>query len=100
MPQPSLVVHLCKRDFRHHGVLGECAAAHEVEQALASWKSGGPFWHQAFTLREPAEFDYFTLWNVQEYDRVSWRSKQNLVFEFIHISFNPSENQENLVETW
>lgn len=29
------VVHLCKGDLRHHGVLGERAAAHVVEQVLA-----------------------------------------------------------------
>lgn len=50
------VVHLCKGYLRHHGVLRECAAPHEVEEALAfAGKSGGPIWHQAFTLREPAE---------------------------------------------
>lgn len=54
--QRGPVVHLCEGDLRHHGVLGERAAAHEVEQALAfAGKSGGPVWHQAFTLREPAE---------------------------------------------
>lgn len=50
------MVHLCQGDLRHHSVLGERAAAHEVEQALAfAGKSGGPIWHQAFTLREPEE---------------------------------------------
>lgn len=50
------MVHLCQGDLRHHSVLGERAAAHEVEQALAfAGKPGGPIWHQAFTLREPEE---------------------------------------------
>lgn len=50
------MVHLCQGDLRHHSVLGKRAAAHEVEQALAfAGKSGGPIWHQAFTLRQPEE---------------------------------------------
>lgn len=54
--QRGPVVHLCQGDLRHHSVLGECAAAHEVEQALAfAGKSGGPIRHHAFTLREPEE---------------------------------------------
>lgn len=52
--QRGSVVHLRQGDLRHHGVLGERAAAHEVEQALAfAGEAGGPVRHQAFTLREP-----------------------------------------------
>ena len=54
--QRGLVIHFGQGDLSHHCVLRECAAAHEVEEALAlAGETGGPIWHQAFALSEPGE---------------------------------------------
>lgn len=48
------MVHFGQRDLGHHSELSECAAAHEVEEALAfAGEAGRPVWHQAFALSEP-----------------------------------------------
>lgn len=56
--QRGLRVHFGQRDLSHHSELGEGAAAHEVEEALAfAGETGRPVWHQAFTLSDSGERD-------------------------------------------
>lgn len=55
------MVHFGQGDLSHHGVLRECATAHEMEEALAfARETGRPIWHQAFALSEPGEQDTST----------------------------------------
>lgn len=52
----GLGVHFGERDISHHSVLGEGAAAHEVEEALAfAGETACPIRHQASTLSDSGE---------------------------------------------
>lgn len=54
--QGGFGVHFGERDLSHHGVLGEGAAAHEVEETLAfAGETARPIWHQASTLGDSVE---------------------------------------------
>lgn len=58
--QRGPAVHLGQRDLSHHSELGERAAAHEVEEALAfAGETRRPIGHQAFALSEPTEQDMY-----------------------------------------